>query len=180
VSRDGTRSPRRRRPASERPSRSGPGGSGVHSLSALAAEASSLLGQADLRSSDMRWLRGELVDVMVSPLDERPSGDDAQILVTLVPRSEQGGSLAELTVDCSADDGPASSCCLGTDGQAVMRVAAGSYRLRVHAPFDLVPAAPAPARAAPIATSAARVITRSCSVRLTSCKTVGARATRSR
>lgn len=115
-------------------------------LSALASEASALLGQADLRRSDMRWLRGELLDVMISPLGDGASDVDPRILLTLVPRHERDGSLAELTVDCSVDDGPPTRCSLGSDGQAVVLVAAGSYRLRVRAPVELEPAAPAPAK----------------------------------
>ena len=108
----------------------------------MAEEASGLLARTELQRGDTRWLRGERVDVMLSPVPG-PSPDDAgRVLVTLTSRREH--PVAGLILELTDDEGGVVTEPADGAGQAVLQVSTVGYRLQVHTPQGEAAAAVAP------------------------------------
>ena len=109
-------------------------------LSDIADEANALLGSTPLHRGDVRWLTGQLVHVLISPVE--PSRDDMAVSLTLAATDDRPVGLEGLALDITDADGGTRRAMLDDDGHALLLLTTDSYRLAVEAPVEATRAAP--------------------------------------
>lgn len=120
-----------RRVTAPRARRRRPGG-GPPALSAISNEAIALLEGAELHSADTRWLGGQLVDVMISPVGEAVASHG--IVVTLVPKGGPTIELPALTLEATDAAGETHRAAVDPNGHVLLAIGPGPYRLSVAPP----------------------------------------------
>lgn len=116
------------RATAPRPRRPGPGG-GAPALSAISNEATALLEGAELHSADTRWLGGQAVDVIISPVGDAVACRG--IVVTVVAKGGPSVDLRALTLEATDSAGATYRGALDANGHILLAIGAGAYRLSV-------------------------------------------------
>ncbi|MFN2506718.1 MAG: ABC transporter substrate-binding protein [Acidimicrobiales bacterium] len=98
-------------------------------------EANRLLRNAQLRGGDLRWLRGRLVDVLVTPLDEADDCHNA-LVVTVAPRHPDTVRVAGARVELIHDDGQVDQGALDAAGHVRLPQPTGAYELSLPLPRE--------------------------------------------
>ncbi|MCA1692041.1 MAG: ABC transporter substrate-binding protein, partial [Actinobacteria bacterium] len=98
-------------------------------------EANRLLRNAQLRGGDLRWLRGRLVDVLVTPLDEADDCHNA-LVVTVAPRHPDTVRVAGARVELIHDDGQVDQGALDAAGHVRLPQPTGAYELSLQPPRE--------------------------------------------